>query len=86
MASSPIVKLQTYGARAVNKSASSILSHKKKPQKLSKQALQKLHEIDALKVRRCTICKISYQGSLVAHKLSQIHKKNKLADMLEIKR
>jgi hypothetical protein len=86
MGSSPIEKLRTYGARAINKSASSILSKKKRPQKLSKKARQKLNQADELVVRRCVICKLTYKGSIVTHKLTQFHKKNKLKDMLKIKR
>jgi hypothetical protein len=86
MASSPIEKLQKYGARPVNKSAASILSKKKRPQKISKKARHKLNEADELVVRRCLICKLTYRGSIVTHKLTLLHKKNKLKDMLDIKR
>ena len=85
MPSSPIVKLQIYGGKAVNKSASLVLSRKNKPLKVSKKAQNKLLELDALKIRRCAVCKITYQGTIVEHKLSDAHKKIKLQTMLGIK-
>ena len=86
MGSSPIEKLRIYGGRAINKSASLVLSKKNKVEKLSKGARQKLNEVDSLVVRRCAICKLTYKGSIVDHKLTKTHKKNKLNDMLKIKR
>ena len=83
---SSIEKLKNYGARPINKAAAKILSKKKKIKRLSPVAQKKIKDADSLKVRRCAICKITYVGSLVEHKLSKLHKENKYIDMLLIKR
>jgi hypothetical protein len=83
---SAINKLKTYGGTAVNKTANIVLSKTKKNKRLSKKAQAKLNEADALKKRRCSICKITYIGSIASHKLTKIHKENKFREMIEIKK